>query len=307
MKKSVLFSLLLALALSLFAFCAFSETAWERNVHEHWILNENEERTEVGAHQMNDAVCEICQSNIWMFDDGTCDVSNYNEYEDLTRYSYYDQDGAILDDYVYVYTYNDSGVKTHSMTYYFGVLIEETEYSVDPFGYSIKKRALGYNDDGSTSVTECDEYGNVLVSRITAADGRVVLDAKYEYTYGEDGFPTYAIQDTVFEDGSLYHLETDGMGNIAYETQTDSDGTVVYAHAYTYEYDEQGRVIVDRIWEDGQIIFESFYAYEGDNFWGYQCMTIDYFENGSKTVCEINENGEIVKETNYNSDGEVIS
>jgi hypothetical protein len=42
-------------------------------------------------------------------------------------------------------------------------------------------------------------------------------------------------------------------------------------------------------------VFETFYTYKSDDFWGYQSMTVDYFENGSKTVCELDEYGEKVR------------
>lgn len=307
MKKRRLFFVLLMLAISLLLSSALSENMWERDQHEHWRLDETGSRIDVGAHKMNDIVCEICQSDIWLYDDGTCDINNYNEYDDLVRYSHYEADGMLMDDYVYLYNYDDSGRKQNSFTYYFGLLVEETEYSIDPFGDSVIKQMTGYNDDGSISVTLCDEYGNTLVSRMTDAAGQVIFEETYEYTYGDDGFPIHTLQKSVFDDGSYFIFELDEMGNHLFETQIDADGAIVYAYTHTYDYDENGRMLAEHVYENDKPVYETFYTYEGDDFWGYQSMTVDYFENGSKTVCELDENGEIIKETNYNSDGEVIS
>ena len=198
-------------------------------------------------------------------------------------------------------------MKLHSFTYYFNVLIEETEYAIDPFGFSVVKKMIGYNDDGSESSIECDEYGNTVLSRMTDADGKIVFEENFEYTYGEDGFPTHTIQTSRFDDGSIFRMEADAMGNRLFETQTDPDGSIVYAYEYAYEYDERGRMIRELISEDGRPSFESFYAYEDDGFWGYQYRTVDYFTDGSKTVCDLDEFGEIITETMYDAEGNVIS
>ncbi len=307
MKKRCVFFVFLALTLSLLASRALCESLWERDPYEHWHLDEAGNRIDIGGHQMNDIICEICFSEIWAYDDGTCDISNYNEYEDFIRYSHFEADGMLTDDYVYLYNYDDNGSMLNSFTYYFGLLIEEAEYAIDPFGESVLKQMIGYNDDGSESIMLCDEYGNTIVSRMMSADGQVVFEETYEYTYGDDGFPIHTLQKTVFDDGSYFIFELDEMGNHLFETQIDGDGTVIYAYTHTYDYDENGRILAEHVYENDRPVYENFYAYEGDDFWGYQSMTIDYFENGSKTVCELDENGEIIKETNYNSDGEVIS
>ncbi|MBQ1256751.1 MAG: hypothetical protein IIW08_00905 [Clostridia bacterium] len=307
MKKSRTFFIFLALIIFLLIPHALSEVQWERDMYEHWHLDETGRRIDVGAHRLDDIVCEICLSNVWMFEDGTCDITNYNEYEDIVRNSYYEADGMMLDDYVYIYSYDEDGNKLSSLTYYFGILIEEAEYGLDPFGDSVLKKTIGYNDDGSESVILCDEYGNTLSSTVTAEDGRVLFEESYEYTYGDDGFPIHTVQKSLFDDGSCFIFELDEMGNQLFETQIESDGTVVYAYTHTYEYDERGRMLSERVAENERPVFETFYTYESDDFWGYQSMTIDYFEDGSKTVCEMDEYGEIIKETHYNADGEIIS
>ena len=140
-------------------------------------------------------------------------------------------------------------------------------------------------------------------------NGNLVFEETFEYTYGDDGFPLRTIQSTRFDDGSTFRMESDEMGNRVFETQIDADGAVVYAFDYSYEYDENGRMLREIISEDGRITYETLYAYsdDPDDFWGYQCMTIDYFENGSKTVCELDEFGDIISETSYNADGNIIS
>lgn len=309
MKKRISFCLLLLLAALFLSAFALSENAWERDPNMHWHEDENGVRTDEGAHALNDIMCEICQSCILVYDDGMCDVSNYNEYDELTRYSYYDADGGIIDDYVYVYEYDENGVKRSAATYYFDALVEVSEYGLDPFGFSVQKSVRGFNDDGTESAYLCDEYGNIVSAKVTNAEGEVIFDEAYTYTYDKEGMPVYTIQKSVFEDGSVFYLETDAMGNRVIEAQYNPDGSLVYEYKFLYEYDEHGRMTKEITTEDGAPIFESRYAYSSDPYdlWGYQCMTIDYFEDGSKIVSELDEFGDIIKETTYDADGSIAS
>lgn len=309
MKKRVSLCILLLSLFLLISSFALSETAWERNPMEHWHVDENGERVDVGTHVLNDIVCNVCQSNILLYDDGMCDVSNYNEYDELTHYSYFDADGALIDDYVYIHAYDENGNKLTSSTYYFETLVEVSEYAQDPFGFTVQKSVRGFNEDGSESAYLCDEYGNIVSTVITDAEGNVLFSETYEYTYDEESMPAYTIQRSTFDDGTVFYRETDEMGYCVIEAQYNPDGSVIYEYKFIYEYDELGRIIKEVTTENNAPIFESHYAYSDDPYdlWGYQCMTIDYLEDGTKIVSELDEYGVIIKETTYDANGNIVS
>lgn len=309
MKKRTWLLFLISAVIILLLNVSLAEEAWDRDEGEHWKINESGEKTSAGAHKVTDFVCEICQSNIWPYEDGTVDITNFNELGDMTRYSYYDETGALADDYVYAYTYDENGMKKTSMTYYFGILVEECTHGADPFGESITLTCISYSDDGSESSYLSDEYGNIVSSVFKDAAGNILYEETYAYTYDADGFPTYTIKRASHDDGTKFLTETDALGNPVVDIQYAPDGSIVYEYHYAYEFDEGGRMVREVMSEDGKPIFESRYAYTDDlyDFWGYQCMTIDYLEGGGKTVCELDEFGDILSETTYDKDGNIIS
>lgn len=307
-KKSLIVCILLFSLLLLTGF-ALCESEWDRDPYEHWPKNDAGERANASAHRLNDGICEICLSEIWFFDDGSCDVSNYNADGDMIRYSYFEADGMLTEDYEYIFKYGADGMKVSSSTYNFGILIEESEYGTDPNGESIISKSISYPGDGTKCTSISDQYGNVISAVITGEDGSVLFEQDYAYTYDNEGFPNYTIETSRFDDGTSFRLEIDALGNRVLEIQYAADGSIIYEYHYTYEYDEHGRMIHESILEDGAPVFESFYAYSADpyDFWGYQYRTIDHMEDGSKIVCELNEMGEIIKETAYDANGNVLS
>ncbi len=308
MKKRISFCVLLLVSVFFMTALALSENAWERDPNMHWHEDENGVKTDEGAHVLDDVVCEICQSTIWLYDDGMCDINNFNEYDELTHYSYFDADGTLIDDYVYVYKYDENGNKLTSSAYYFETLVEESEYGLDPFGFTVQKSVTSYLDDGSISAYLCDEYGNIVSSRITDAEGNITIDETYEYTYNEEGMPLYTIQKIRFDDGIIAYRETDEMGNSIIEAQYNPDGSVIFEFKFLYEYDELGRMTKQTATEDDRPLYENHYAYEDRyDLWGYQIRSIEYLEDGSKIVYEFDEYGETISETTYDAEGNIVS
>lgn len=308
MTRKTLILVLSAVILCLLASFAVGEELWDRDAKEHWHVNEAGERTDVGEHKLVEDECEVCKSAFWMYEDGMCDVSNYNEWGDMTRYSYYAADGSVLDDYKYIFQYDENGNRLSMTIYYFDTLIEVSEYGVNSNGETITKTILGYSADGSESAYLCDDYGNIVSCKITSADGRMIFEETYEYTYGENGFPVHTLQTSRFEDGTYVVVETDDMGNRLHETQYNADGTVVYNFTYEYQYDENDRLISEITLEDGKPVFENRYTYTDDeDFWGYQSTVIDYLEDGGKVVHELDEFGDTISVTTYDAQGNVVS
>lgn len=309
MSKKMISAVIILLSVILLSSPALSEGEWDRDAHEHWQTNEAGDRINAGTHRAEDGFCEICQSEIWLFEDGSCDINNYSSEGDLIRYSYYEADGTLESDYVYVFQYDENGNKAFSFTYLFGIMIEETEYRLDPVGESIVSKVTSYSDDGTVSVNIADQFGNIVSGTITDENGNVLFEQNFTYTYDSDGFPTYMVENSRFDDGTSFRMESDALGNRIFEAQYAPDGSVIYEYHFAYEYDEHGRMIHDTVLENGAPVFESFYAYSSDpyDFWGYQCRTIDHMEDGSTIVCDLNEMGEIIKETSYDANGNIIS
>ena len=308
MKKKLLFLTILAVVAALSSVTALCcDLEWKRTPNEHWLVDEWGDKYSIGAHEMADIFCTVCQSEIWQYDDGSCDINNYDEHDELIHYSCFDEAGVLTDDYFYLYGYDENGLKANSFTYYFDTLIEEAVYGIDPFGESIILHCRTYNDDGSICTSVMDEYGNTVSSVTTDAAGVVLFEETYAYTYDSDGFPVYTIQNILFDDGTKFHLETNDRGNNIVEIQYDPDGSKLYEYHYAYEYDANGRLLHETVSEGDRSICENFYAYSDDIFdlWGYQYMSVDYQEDGGKIVYEMDEYGEVIRETAYDADGNI--
>ena len=278
-KKMMMF----LLALMLCAAMVCSGTAedglgrtWDRDSMNHWNLLENGEATDVEAHDLEDAVyavCSVCGTEIWRFENGGADVSNYNDHEDLVRLTSYDELGEMLYDNVFEYAYDEAGNKLFEKQYDNGVFIAESVFAVNAQGEHHVVWAATYYDDGTVGRNEYDENGNCVKA----------------YTFDENGVVTY-------EETSEYALTSDGW--FYYQTKSTAvmDSTVFY-----HEYNEYGDSLVSMIIEDDVVILNATHEYGYKD--GVQLWSRDYM-NGvlvGESICD--EDGRVVMQTEYNEDG----
>ena len=271
---------------------------WDRDLKEHWhnCLTCGE-KLEAQAHEMSNETCTLCGSEIWLFDDGMGDVTNYNVYGDYTRTTSYEADGTISYDASFEYEYDADGVLLFSKQYDSGVLVEEITYTLNDDGERQFVKQIGYNDDGTLSVNEYDKNGNVVKALLYDAQGKVVYQDITEYALSSvDGYYYVAKRTSTFEDGSgsvtVNNEYSDRISIVYYR----ADGSVDFRFDHEYEYDNQGRKLKEKVFYNGTLQEETDYAvYEDENGWWTNPVTSIYYEEGgAQTVTVYDENGDEV-------------
>lgn len=299
LKKHLTLFLAIALAVMAPAVCGAEETEeafaeelpvfeWERDAKEHWHVLESGERADVEAHAMEDILCTVCRSEIWTFDDGSADISNYNEYEDLIRSTYYDENGMVSYDCAFDYGYDENGVKLWEKQFANGRFVGETVYAVNAEGENHPVWTNAYYDDGTSARNEYDEHGNVVKAFTYDVDGTVNYESTSEYALNADGW-YYEVRTTANMSGTIFINEYNEYGDWTYLYIVEPDGTVVSDTVFEYVY-EDGMKVFSRQYSEGALSLESYY-----NEWGELVKEIEYLEDGTSIVHEFGEEGNLVE------------
>lgn len=293
MKKVTLY--LLALLVMMLPCAGMAEAAdpdfpvfeWDRDAKEHWHVLENGEKADAAPHVMQDVFCEVCGSEIWMFDDGYADVSNYNDYGELVRTTSYDETGEVNYDCAYAYGYDENGVKLWEKQYEHGVFVSETVYALNAEGENWPVWSASYYDDGTSARNEYDDHGNVIKAFAYDADGTVTYESTSEYALNADGW-YYESRRVSVMSGTVFIDEYNEYGDWTYVNITEADGTVVSDTSFEYEY-QDGVKISSKQYESGVLIFESCYGE-----WGQLVKEIEYLEDGTTAVYEFDDEGNLI-------------
>ena len=306
MKRLFSFALAVAMAASLTA-CAEKHThsaeGWELNAREHWQMCECGESINTAAHSLDEnSKCSVCGAEIWDFGDFV-DVHTYTQYGDSLRITSYDADGNVTSDLRYEYEYDADGNKLLEKYYADGVLMDETVYEA-----GTPVRYTAFYEDGTKTVSEYDENGNIPHSVYYDADGSVASETWSEYAYTADG-ESYEIKNTMIDaDGIKYIGEYNEQRDMTAWFCYDADGNLVTEERYEFEYDTEGRKQVKRAYVSGTLTQELIYKLvtEEDGWMNYPGTVIDYHDDGSKTVTEYDENDEIISATTCDAAGNVM-
>lgn len=265
----------------------FTVFEWERDAKEHWHVLENGEKADAEAHVMQDVFCEVCGSEIWVFDDGWADVNNYDEYGELVRSTSYDDTGAVRYDCVFAYGYDEMGNMLWEKQYEDGRCAAETAYAVNAEGESVPVWSASYYDDGTSARNEYDGHGNVIKAYSYDVDGSVIDESTSEYALDSDGW-YYEAKNTSFMDGTKFVKEYNEYGDWTHVTVTESDGTVVIDSVFEYVY-QDGVKVSSKQYEAGVLVFESWY-----NEAGVLLKETEYLEDGTVMVYEFDEEGNLI-------------
>lgn len=270
-------------------------------------------------------ICTVCDSEVWDYGDGSGSVQNYNEYGEWVRMTDYDTDGSVLSDQVFELEYSDDGSKLAEKIYQNGILVEEWEYAEG----GIPKKQTGYFDDGTWSVNEYDENGNVVYAVSYTSDGAVDVEFFSEYKETEYGF--YESKYTVvFAGGEPQVTERNEHGDQTAWYVYAADGTVTEAFISEYTYDANGNILWTKTDYSGERVDETFYTYDengnllleettstdgaaylceyrvvedGWSMWARQVLTDT---DGTYIVREYDENEELISEIRYDVNGNEI-
>ena len=304
MKKSLLMISLL-LALTLGCVCCAEQAddstlpvfAWERNALEHWRVLASGEEADRGAHSLEDHVCTVCGSEIWMFDDSIADVSDYNEHGDLVRYSLFDEDGIAVCELLYAYEYDAEGHMLLSREFTGNVLTGEIVYTVGSEGQQIPVSQIIFYDDDTWTVHEFDEHGNMTYTATYDTAGDSAWEEYIEFAQNAQGEYYACKQTSLYPDESVFTVEYNENGDPLHRRSTDGDGTIWDDAAYEYEYAD-GALLSSKMYSFGMLSMEIHY-----NVDGYAERVIEYNEDGSSMVTEYNDLGDPLVIAYYAADG----
>ena len=275
-------------------------------------------------------VCEL--RNIYHYEDGRRDVSEYDEQGNFLGNHYYEADGTLAGAYVYEYAPDGSWVS--EAAYEGERKLYQTEYRVAD-GCQELVRTSEYEEDGSSFVTEYDEMGNESLEANYGPNGETLSLKRYENVYDADGNRTLCrtyendrlAEEVEYwfgtdEDGgswsmsgktTTYHEDgtktvSDGDVDVTWSSETTyaADGTVLEEIRYEYLRDENGEDIGSRGYRNGKL-FKEVNAMKDADGNTISIEMIDYEEDGTKTVREYDDVFELIKEVVYAADGSVIS
>lgn len=309
MKKRLFFPVLLTLLiLAMFSICLAEAPVadntlpvfvWERSATEHWKQLASGEKTDAGAHTFEDMTCSICGSEVWTFDDGSADVSDYNEYGDLTRYTSFDGSGEVIIEICYTYEYDAEGRLLLSREFTGDVLTGEVSFAVDESGESIPVSQVAYYDDDTWAINEYDEHGNLVYAAVYDTDGTVSFEEFSEYTLSNDGYYYESSKLSRFDNGASFYSEYNEYNDPILTYNMEADGTVWEDSTYEYEY-ENGMMLWKKQYSSDVLTLEVFYNEEGRAVW-----ETEYFDGGAKMITEYNDFSDPIIITSYAADGSV--
>ncbi len=291
MKNTLILMLALLLALPCAAMAKedYPVFGWERDAKTHWRMLESGEKAEEAAHTMEDVLCTVCGTEIWLFDDGGADLSNYNENGDQVRMTSYDGTGETLYDIVWAYGYDGQGNRLWDKQYENGMLLAKTHYALNAEGVSMPVWSESYYDDGAWGRNEFDEHGNGVRLYSYDAQGNVLSEEVCEYLPDEFGW-YYMVKSTVNMEGILFINEYNEYGDWTHTYIEEPDGTVVSDTVFVHEYEEGVRVS-SKSYDSGVLTWETYY-----NADGMTIQEIEYLGDGSIVVYDYDEEGNLIEQ-----------
>ena len=278
---------------------------WRYDGVNHWQLDESGAVVSLGAHTPgDDLICTGCGSEILDWGDGEVDVTVYDAYGNVERYTSFIGEERTYES-VHVYTYNEDGLLLKDVEYVDGVRYGMTNFAISEEGVSLPVNQVAWSDDGTYSMNLFDEHGNCIQSTLYEADGTLAFETLSEYEMLEDewfGVYYYECRTTSrFASGETFFQEVNRFGDILHSTITYADGTAWSDTTYEYEY-RDGVKLWSKQYSFGTLTTEERYDAEGNLL-----QEIEHVEDGSTIVYDYNVNGDPVTVSTCAADGSLIS
>ncbi len=267
------------------------------------------------------------------YENGEYYIYLYNEYGDCATQTDYDKDGNSLNVLKFENVYSQNGVLVQRKTYDNDFLSEDSIYEETSDQKSRIKSETYYFHDGTKEVKSFNEKELATLSTLYSADGDILEEKTYKYTYDKDGNviiikeysgsslvreaicsyttykhannATYISQDTVYYSEGKHVYLYDENNDYVSITEYDANGEMTRISEIEYTYDDLGNRISEKNFVNGDLA----YAIE------YSCFANDprhtyiskrtHYDNGYKYVTFYNEIGNVTKEIYYDQDGEV--
>ena len=142
-----------------------------------------------------------------------------------------------------------------------------------------------------------DEAGNKSEAKVHN-NGKLEMEAKYDRT--DKGEEYIAEQTSYNNDGSKHYTESNKQQDTVKEVYYDTEGEVELERHYEYKYDDDGKTLGLKIYENDLLIEDDTYAYASDGE-TYVSKRIEYWADGSITTTVYDETGETLSETYYDA------
>ena len=110
-------------------------------------------------------------------EDGTKTVNDGDVEATWSSETTYDAAGNVIEEIRYEYEENESGDFTGSKGYKNGKLFKEVQGIVGDDGQTIGTRWIDYNEDGTKTVAEYDEFFDLVKKTVYDADGNVISES----------------------------------------------------------------------------------------------------------------------------------
>ncbi len=328
--KRMILPLFLALCLS----AAFAEESdlprfeWERDGFQHWHVDAKGQKTDLGAHQLAESRCTVCGGEVWAFDDGSADVSDYNEQGDLVRYTSFAEDGSINIELFYAYEYDEEGRMLLSREYTGTELTGEMAYIITEEGLSLPDQQLTWYADGSWDLHEYDRNSDLIHTASFDPNGDVTYEEFSEYAPAAEGATYEAKRTALYADGTSQITEYNAQGLTLRDTEMYTDGASIVTlyneqgdpvsvttynaeeqpeavQTYEYEYAEDGSKRLCLAYMDGALVIRTEYAADEYGYAAPARETV-YSADGVYTVFTFDEYGEVLSESTFSADGTPI-
>lgn len=108
------------------------------------------------------------------YEDGTKLVTDYGDDGEVAKETYYKADGTVEKEWTYTYETDSEGNWTSIKVYEGERLVKETEYALDADGWNYPVKETEYHEDGSKTVCEYNEYGELVSESQYDADGNLI-------------------------------------------------------------------------------------------------------------------------------------
>ncbi len=207
-----------------------SSEGWQVDCVKHWMICEDDgEKFDEAEHDIQAGRCSQCSVEVIKQGEFT-NVYFFDDHDNWIRCLHYDDNGNVTEDTV-EYTYFEDGNIDFMKLSKNGKLFYEGDYELTADKYNYEKVCTEYNDDGTKTVTEMDEKGDIQREAKYKADGSVEYDHKTVHTYNDKGKKesekTYD-GDKLIKDVKWIVVSEDSWGGGSYKkevTTYNADGT----------------------------------------------------------------------------------
>lgn len=312
------------------------ETKFEKSgdTYTGYKIYSGEDLVEEGKFASVNADGYVLSQKTQYYEDGEYSIYLYNEHGDYTKCTDYNKNGEEISVTEREFVYNENGICIQRKSYEDDLLISERLYEETSDGKNRIKSETYYFSDGTKEVTSFNEKELATLSAFYNADGDILEEVTYEYTYDKDGnvilikeyegssltretvcsyttykyaeSATYISKDTRYYGEEKYVYLYDENNDDISITQYDANGEVVRLSEFEHTYDDLGNRIREKEFVNGDLKHEYEYSYCADDpTHTYRSKHVYYDADGYKYVTFYNEQGYVTKEIYYDNDGEI--